>query len=237
MTKDLPKAILLDLDDTILADSVNAAHCWQVVCKNAAAELSGSQPQALLAEIDKARKWYWSDPGRHRRGRFDIVMAWQEIVDIALLRLKINSPELAQRIAEDHLAQRREMLRPFPGALETLGCLRERSVRLALVTNGSASFQRRKIERFGLASFFEVILIEGEFGAGKPDERVYRHILDRFDTLATETWMVGDNLEWDVAGPQRLGIFGIWLDHSGSGTPEPSMVKPDRIIRALAELV
>ena len=49
--------------------------------------------------------------------------------------------------------------------------------------------------------------------------------------------MVGDNLEWDVAAPQRLGIVGIWLDVLGTGLPEASAVTPDRIIRSLSELL
>ena len=31
--------------------------------------------------------------------------------------------------------------------------------------------------------------------------------------------MVGDNLEWDVAEPQRQGIYGIWIDIRGRGLP------------------
>jgi putative hydrolase of the HAD superfamily len=48
---------------------------------------------------------------------------------------------------------------------------------------------------------------------------------------------VGDNLEWDVAAPQRLGIAGIWLDVAGAGLPPASLVHPDRIIRSLTELL
>jgi putative hydrolase of the HAD superfamily len=49
--------------------------------------------------------------------------------------------------------------------------------------------------------------------------------------------MVGDNLEWEVAAPQRLGIFGVWHDHLGAGLPPGSAVKPDRIIERLPELL
>jgi putative hydrolase of the HAD superfamily len=49
--------------------------------------------------------------------------------------------------------------------------------------------------------------------------------------------MVGDNLEWEVAGPQRLGILGIWHDHLGDGLPADALARPDRIIRSLAELL
>jgi putative hydrolase of the HAD superfamily len=49
--------------------------------------------------------------------------------------------------------------------------------------------------------------------------------------------MVGDQLEWEVAAPQRLGIKGIWVDVLGDGLPEASPVRPDRIIRRLSELL
>jgi putative hydrolase of the HAD superfamily len=85
--------------------------------------------------------------------------------------------------------------------------------------------------------FFDTILIEGEFGAGKPDEQVYHHVLKQMKVEPAETWMVGDNLEWDVAGAQRVGILGIWLDIAGAGLPASSPVVPDRIIRSLDGLV
>ena len=54
---------------------------------------------------------------------------------------------------------------------------------------------------------------------------------------AHETWMVGDNLEWEVAAPQRLGIHAIWFDGEGEGVPPGSAVTPDRIVTALPQLL
>ena len=51
-------------------------------------------------------------------------------------------------------------------------------MRLALVTNGAASLQRQKIARFELEPLFDLILVEGELGFGKPDERIYRLALN-----------------------------------------------------------
>ena len=49
--------------------------------------------------------------------------------------------------------------------------------------------------------------------------------------------MAGDNLEWDVAAPMRLGIHGIWVDGAGAGVPANAPVRPGRIIHALPDLL
>jgi putative hydrolase of the HAD superfamily len=49
--------------------------------------------------------------------------------------------------------------------------------------------------------------------------------------------MVGDNLEWEIVAPQRLGIYAIWHDGYGVGLPFDSPIRPDRIIRRLSELL
>jgi putative hydrolase of the HAD superfamily len=125
----------------------------------------------------------------------------------------------------------------FPGVEDALHRLRRRGVALALVTNGDVHQQRRKIEQYDLARFFDVILIEGEFGAGKPDESVYRHVLSALRTDPSDAWMVGDNLEWDVAAPQRLGLRGVWIDAQERGVPESDSTSPDLILRAFREIV
>lgn len=237
MTDHLPRAILFDLDDTILADAANGDRCWRAVCDRFAVEAPGLSSGSLFAAIDKFRVWYWSDPDRHRRGRLDLDRARQELVGMALQALGVDDPDLAHRIALEFSALRREAVRPIPGAVDTLHRLRQRGVRLALLTNGSGPAQRLKIDRFGLAPLFDCIVIEGEFGAGKPDERVYRHACEQLGAAPSEAWMVGDRLDWDVAGPQRLGIVAVWVDNAGQGLPPSSPVRPDRIIRSLPELL
>lgn len=82
---------------------------------------------------------------------------------------------MARELADSYTAlreEREETIAPFPGAIETLHRFRDKGVRPGL-TNGRAETQRAKVDRFGLDSLFDFVLIEGEFGVGKPDERVY----------------------------------------------------------------
>ena len=233
----LPKAILLDLDNTILALSDSADLCWRRVCEKHASRIDGLTPERLFDAIEESRAWFWEDPKRHHRGRMNLGAARREIVAAAFARLNIEAPALANEMADSYSVEREEALQPFPGAVETLHYLRDQGVRLALITNGNAEAQRRKIDRFELGPLFDCVIIEGEFGVGKPDERVYLHALTQLNVKPEETWMVGDDLEWDVAAPQRLGIYGVWLDFAGSGLPENSPVHPDGIIGSLSGLL
>jgi putative hydrolase of the HAD superfamily len=110
-------------------------------------------------------------------------------------------------------------------------------IKLALITNGAAEPQRAKVVRFALEHRFDHIQIEGEHGFGKPEERAYNHAMEVLGVGPAETWMVGDNLEWEIVAPQRLGIYAIWHDGYGVGLPRNSPIRPDRIIRRLSELL
>lgn len=229
-------ALLVDLDDTLLDYSGGLDESWQQACAAVAAP-AGVDVRALVAAIAETRRWFWDDPGRHREGRRDMLGAWTTIAGAGLERVGAPVRPLAAAIGEDYAARRRATYRLFPGALEALAEFRRRSMPLALVTNGDAREQRDKIERFDLARFFDVIVIEGEFGAGKPEEVVYRHALGALGVAPASASMVGDNLEWDVGAPQRLGLSGVWVDGPGRGLPPGSDVKPDRVIRLFAELL
>ena len=232
----LPQAVLLDLDDTILDDSGNAANCWRDACFAHRSDMSSLDPAVLYEAIERTREWFWADPERHRVGRLDLDAARREVVRMSLADIGADDPVLAGKIASRYSVQRDLGLQPFADAVETVRWLRNCGCRLALLTNGSGQAQRSKLDRFKLAELFDLILIEGELGFGKPDPRIYARALDEVGVAPARAWMVGDNLEWDVAQPQRLGIFSVWVDVRGTGLPVGHSVSPNRVIRRLSEL-
>jgi putative hydrolase of the HAD superfamily len=231
----LPSAILLDLDDTILAYG-DPEECWRTVCGRFVSLISVSGVEELLDAINSVREWYWGDLERHRQGRLRLLDARREIVAEAFSRLGIDAPNVACDLADAYAEMREERAEPFLGAIDTLQHFRNRGVRLGLVTNGGSEMQRGKLKRFGLEPYFDCILIEGEFGAGKPDENVFLYMLEQFGVAASDTWMVGDDLQRDISGAQALGLFTVWVDWRGDGLPVSSPVIPDRIVRSITEL-
>jgi hypothetical protein len=87
-----PKAILFDLDDTILDDSLNVQDCWETACDSCRDVWGEVERGDLLDAIERVRNWFWSDPDRHRRGRLELRAARTEIVRLALLDLGVDDP-------------------------------------------------------------------------------------------------------------------------------------------------
>lgn len=231
-----PRALLLDLDDTILDDSSLVYQCWRDACADHAAQLGSLDEAALVDAIQTTSRWYWGDAERHRTGRLELAEARRHVVRLALVELGIEDARLADAIGDAYSHRRDVGMEPLPEAIDTVRWLRESGRRLALLTNGGGPAQRKKIVRFGLAELFDVILIEGELGFGKPDTRVYHRALSALNASASEAWMVGDNLDFDVGAPQKLGIGGVWIDVRGRGVPEDAGVWPDHVVRSLSEL-
>jgi putative hydrolase of the HAD superfamily len=233
----LPQGILFDLDDTIIAFDAVADPTWKRICEEYAGKSTLFDPDSLYNAIHEARTWYWSDKNRHKIGRMNLDRTRREIVRRAFENLDVANRSLAHEIADTYSAQREEAVHFFAGAEDTLKALTARGISLALVTNGDARKQRNKVRRFCLNRFFKTILIEGELGFGKPEEAVYVRALDDLNLDPEMVWSIGDNLEWDVSAPQKLGIFGIWNDFRGEGLPPSSGVIPDRIVNSISELI
>jgi putative hydrolase of the HAD superfamily len=238
----LPRAILFDLDDTIISAFGQSEAQWRRIVADYADRLEPTLPAELVAAVMAQSAWLWADAGQHKTWRMQIGNARRHIMAKAFAELAAAGHAAHPRELGDELADRFQALheaemRMFPGAHETLDRLKDLGVRLALITNGAGAPQRAKVERFALEHRFDHIQIEGEHGFGKPEERAYTHAMAALGVGPEETWMVGDNLEWEVAAPQRLGIYAIWHDGYGVGLPADSPARPDRIIRALPELL
>jgi putative hydrolase of the HAD superfamily len=236
----LPRAMLIDMDDTILSAYGRPDIAWNNVAAEFTGEFAQLSSQQVAAAIVASGRKFWATA--EAAWRLKLAEARHEVVRGGFAALAAAGQpalpmDLAIRLADRFTAYREEEMFIFPGAHDAIDALKAHGVKLALVTNGAADTQRAKVERFALTHRFDHIQIEGEHGFGKPEERAYLHAMEALGVTAPETWMIGDNLEWEIEAPQRLGIYAIWMDAHGDGLPANTTVKPDRIIRSLSELL
>ncbi len=232
----LPRALLFDLDDTIVRESAGGEALWAECCARVAAR-AGVDAQVLCAAVERSRDRFWSDAERARRGRLAMPWARRSVAEGAFRELGLRDLALAGELGDDFTRERSARMRFFPGAEATLLALRDRGHRLALVTNGGSQLQREKIVRFGLAPRFDAILVEGELGFGKPDPRVFARALRALGAEPGEAWMIGNDLHADIAGGRAAGLRTVWVDSEGRGLPSDPPARPDRVVAAIAELL
>jgi len=236
MNGSYPPAVFFDLDDTLIAHTESSQASWQQVFDIFSAQFDGPARERTLAAILEFSVWFWSDSLRHKRGRQDLRSARREIVTGAFHGLKIDDPPLSIRLADAFSDRREAAIGLFPNVIQTLNCLRQQGLKLGLVTNGDSKGQRYKIDKFGLAPFFDAIQIEEEVGMGKPEPGVYELALRTLQIGPSEAWMVGDNLVWDIEAAQQAGLHAVWADYDRKGLPADSLIHPDRTIHSLSEL-
>jgi putative hydrolase of the HAD superfamily len=233
----LPEAILFDMDETLLTNTIPIDASWREACETSAKRANNFKPEELEQQIKIVREWYWSDTERHRAGRLNLIGARTEVVKIALDKMGCSDEKMAAAIAADYSSLIDRSLDYFPDAEKTLRQLVKKGVKLALLTNGAGEAQQAKINRFGFSRYFPVRLIEGELGFGKPDRRVFEEALKILNIKSQQAWMVGDDLKRDIAGAQQAGIYAIWCDYENKGLPEGSNINPDKIIHDITELL
>ena len=89
-----------------------------------------------------------------------------------------------------------------------------------------------------LEDYFDVIVISEEVGIEKPDKQVFQVALDKLGVEAQNAVMVGNRIDADIVGANRIGMKSVWFRWNDRyeeiiGSEEE---KPGFIIKSLAEL-
>ncbi|MBI1249120.1 HAD-IA family hydrolase [bacterium] len=102
----------------------------------------------------------------------------------------------------------------FCDTVATLQELRERGIRIAVVSN-LASPYKQAFYRLGLNNLIDATIFSCDVGKSKPDPRIYDAALKALHAKPEESIMVGDSQVADVDGPMACGIRGYLLKRDG----------------------
>lgn len=230
----LPKAIFFDLDDTLLDGVTAMTVSWELVCRDYAPRL-GCDAEPLRLAIRKHATEFWKDEEAVGHWRVALDEARSMIVESALTAEGLDKA-MAREIALEYASKHRQHSKLFGDTVETLEDLCGAGYKLGMITNGHGTPQRAKIDTHGLARHMDAIVIEGEFGQGKPAPEVFEHALASLSVAPHEAWHIGDNLYADVAGAKAVGMHAVWIHRDRLELREDIAVRPDRVIAHLREL-
>ncbi len=235
------RAVLFDLDDTLIVEVPIAREAFIATAAHAAArhavdverlatdarlcarELWHGGPHQATAERIAISSWegLWC---RYEGDDPDVraLRAWAPgyraaAWDAGLRRQGIEDAALAEQLGERFGVERRAIHRLLPGAAELLTDL-GRDHDIGLVTNGASCLQREKLEASGLAGHFHAVVVSADLRTRKPDPAVFRRALELLGATADEAVMVGDNPDTDIAGARATGMRAV---HVSGADHEP----------------
>lgn len=158
-----------------------------------------------------ANKYFMrEEPGKLGRGDPDTLREF-------LLRVcgELQAPELAAPLLTTVLQCRGPVeWKCFPFTLEVLTRLRKEGYALGLVSNWDASC-RKVLEKNGLLSLLDPVVVSWEIGVEKPDRRIFERALSLCAETPEECLYVGDNYYDDGVGAASVGMACCILNPPG----------------------
>ncbi len=105
---------------------------------------------------------------------------------------------------------------------------------MGVVSDADAAHAAARLERCGLARYFEVVVTPDVTGERKPAATNFLYALDRLGAGPAEAAMVGDSLRRDIEPANRLGLLSV---HAAYGDWNPGYdCTPDHRLDAIAAL-
>lgn len=107
----------------------------------------------------------------------------------------------------------------YDGVLDIIKGLKEKGIRIGLITDGRPEGQKKKIAALGIGNLFDDIIITDELGGvqfRKPCDISFRIMRTRWCLPYEEIVYIGDNASKDFQAAGQLGMRGIFFDNQDS---------------------
>jgi len=128
-----------------------------------------------------------------------------------------------------------KILSTFPEAKEVLTKLKERKIKLAILSNGTPSLLNELVKSNNLNNIFDDIFSIEEVGIYKPDSKVYEIPIKKYQIKKNEVTFLSSNT-WDVSGGGNYGYNSIWVNRNNNIFDKLDY-EPKKQIKNLTELL
>ena len=164
--------------------------------------------EALVAAV-RAEMDYYREHAQEGRDRESLADLRDRCAD--LISRELGVPVSAQQLVDS------VRFSPYPDAEPALRALRERGLKLIVVSNWDISLSS-VLENCGLAPLLDGALSSAGAGSRKPDPGIFVSALEMAGCEAGEALHVGDTPEEDCDGARAAGIRALLIDRDdGSG--------------------
>ena len=106
-----------------------------------------------------------------------------------------------------------KILSPFKEVPEVLKSLKNKNLKLAVLSNGTPSLLNELVKSNNLENIFDDIFSIEEVGIFKPDSKVYELPVNKYNIKKDEILFLSANT-WDVSGGGNYGYNSVWVNRN-----------------------
>lgn len=180
------KGVIFDLDDTLYSEKQYVKSGYKAVAK------------ALGNENFADKLWMYFENGKLA-------------IDVLLNELGcIDKKEECLEIYREHIPE----ITLYEGVLELISILKNKEIKVGIITDGRVSGQKNKLKALGLDKIVDDIIITDELGGTqfrKPCDIAFRIMQNRWRLPYEQMIYVGDNAEKDFQAPKQLGMRTLYF--------------------------
>jgi 2-haloacid dehalogenase len=108
-----------------------------------------------------------------------------------------------------------KILSPFKEVPEVLKSLKEKDLKLAILSNGTPVLLNQLVKSNNLDNLFDDLFSIEEVGIYKPDSKVYDMPIKKYNIQKNEVAFLSANT-WDVSGGGNYGFNSIWVNRNNN---------------------
>src|SRR3990167_2357733 len=125
---------------------------------------------------------------------------------------------------------------PLQGARSLLFSLKNAGKKIVIITNGFVALHAARLERTGLTSLIDHLVVSEAVGVAKPNKLIFEHASNLLGNPPREqVLMVGDTPASDIQGGHNMGIDTCWFNADGKHFPA-DIQPPTYTVSSLQEL-
>jgi len=145
-------------------------------------------------------------------------------------RLGVEVDKETFRKFKELCKKRRQKL--YPEVEEVLSKVKNHGFKTAIVTTTAHFFFKETLRP--IEKYFDFICTGYEAGCDKSNPKIYIKVLDVLNVKPEEAVVIGDNLQYDVLLPKKLGMHAILLDRKGENQEQEAS---DVVVKDLGEAI
>ena len=126
-------------------------------------------------------------------------------------------------------------LSPYPEVEECLKGLKNKKIKIAILSNGTPDLLKGLVESNNIQNYFDDILSIESVGIYKPDSKVYEIPIKIYNCKPENICFMSSNT-WDVSGGGVFGYNAVWVNRFNKVFDKLSY-KPKFVINNLKELL